>query len=376
MKNYLLIIFFSLLLNSPSQGDHDAFPRGFSFFPKYEINGTDKHYKFKSNLIEDKAVIKQIKNYEKTGLISYLLFENGEIVIDEKSSNFMEFPEATVNGKRLLKSNSVGKSLSSYVIGHAICEGYVNSVDTIMNDWPIIKNTLYEGQKLIDVLNMTAGDQEFVGQFKYKRDDVVKGNSSSSSNILALRYLMENNLQNTKKSKPIYNYSALATHVALNYIIFKTGKDYQKLLNKIFNEHVKVENSVYFLKNSSDETIGSGRYTFYATRYDYLRIAKTIMDDWNNDTCIGKYLKSIYKSRIKKNLKKRSYIKVEKASTSYGGQFHLDIIGIKDKKILGMAGKGGQQILIDVEDKKIIVINSLYTHYNWKKIVYKKLKQK
>ena len=52
MKNYLLIIFFSLLLNSPSQGDHDAFPRGFSFFPKYEINGTDKHYKFNSNLID------------------------------------------------------------------------------------------------------------------------------------------------------------------------------------------------------------------------------------------------------------------------------------------------------------------------------------
>ena len=109
---------------------------------------------------------------------------------------------------------------------------------------------------------------------------------------------MENNLQNTKKSKPTYNYSALATHVALNYTIFKTGKDYQKLLNKIFNEHIKVENSVYFLKNSSDETIGSGRYTFYATRYDYLRIAKTIMEDWNNDTCIGKYLQNIYESRI------------------------------------------------------------------------------
>ena len=288
----------------------------------------------------------------------------------------MEFPEATVNGKRLLKSNSVGKSLSSYVIGHAICEGYVNSVDTTMNDWPIIKNTLYEGQKLIDVLNMTAGDQEYVGQLKYKRDDLVKGNSSPSSNILALKYLMENNLQNTKKSKPTYNYSALATHVALNYTIFKTGKDYQKLLNKIFNEHIKVENSVYFLKNSSDETIGSGRYTFYATRYDYLRIAKTIMEDWNNDTCIGKYLQNIYESRIKKNLKKKNYKKVEGATTSYGGQFHFDIIGIKNKKILGMGGKGGQQIIIDVEGKKIIVINSLYTHYNWKKIVYKKLKQK
>ena len=376
MKKYLSIVLLSLLLNSPSQGDHDAFPRGFSFFPKYEINGTDKHYKFKSNLIEDKAVIKQIKNYKKTGLISYLLFQNDEIVIDEKSSNFMEFPEATVSGKRLLKSNSVGKSLSSYVIGHAICEGYVDSVDAIMNDWPIIKNTLYEDQKLIDVLNMTAGDQEYVGHYKYKKDDRVKGNNSPSSNIIALRYLMENNLQNTKKSKPVYNYSALATHVALNYTIFKTGKNYQKLLHKIFNEYVKVENNVYFLKNSSDETIGSGRYTFYATRYDYLRIAKTIMEDWHNDTCVGKYLKNIYEGRIKKNLKKKNYKKVEGATTSYGGQFHFDIIGIKNKKILGMGGKGGQQIIIDVEGKKIIVINFLYTHYNWKKIVYKKLKQK
>ena len=376
MKKYLSIVLLSLLLNSSSQGDHDAFPRGFSFFPKYEINGTDKHYKFKSNLIEDKAVIKQIKNYKKTGLISYLLFQNDEIAIDEKSSNFMEFPEATVSGKRLLKSNSVGKSLSSYVIGHAICEGYVDSVDTIMNDWPIIKNTLYEGQKLIDVLNMTAGDQEFVGQFKYNRDDVVKGNNSPSSNIIALRYLMENNLQNTKKSKPIYNYSALATHVALNYMIFKTGKDYQKLLNKIFNEHVKVENSVYFLKNSSDETIGSGRYTFYATRYDYLRIAKTIMDDWNNDTCVGKYLKNIYEGRIKKKQKNYNYDSIFMSAQKYGGQFHFDLKGLEKRKILGMDGLGGQQIVIDFDKKKIIVINSLYSHYNWKKIVHKKLKQK
>ena len=31
----------------------------------------------------------------------------------------------------------------------------------------------------------------------------------------------------------------------------------------------------------------TGRYSFYATRYDYLRIGKRILDDWNNDTCVG-----------------------------------------------------------------------------------------
>ena len=36
-----------------------------------------------------------------------------------------------------------------------------------------------------------------------------------------------------------------------------------------------------------------------------LRIAKAMMDHWNNDTCVGKYLKTIYEQRINKN--KKSY---------------------------------------------------------------------
>ena len=47
---------------------------------------------------------------------------------------------------------------------------------------------------------------------------------------------MELDLLNSKKSKPVYNYSALTTHVVLNYVIHKTDDDWQKLLNKVFNE--------------------------------------------------------------------------------------------------------------------------------------------
>ena len=42
-----------------------------------------------------------------------------------------------------------------------------------------------------------------------------------------------------------------------------------------------------------------------ATRFDYLRIAKAIMDDYQNDTCVGKYLKEIYKRRIPKGSKRK-----------------------------------------------------------------------
>ena len=36
----------------------------------------------------------------------------------------------------------MGKSLVSYVTGHAICEGYIDSVNVKLDDWPTIKNTL------------------------------------------------------------------------------------------------------------------------------------------------------------------------------------------------------------------------------------------
>ncbi len=45
----------------------------------------------------------------------------------------------------------MGKSLVSYVTGHAICEGYIDSVNVKLNDWPLIKDTLYEDSILLDL---------------------------------------------------------------------------------------------------------------------------------------------------------------------------------------------------------------------------------
>jgi hypothetical protein len=56
----------------------------------------------------------------------------------------------------------MGKSLVSYVTGYAICEGYIDNIDVTLDDWSVLKGTLYEGQKLIDLLNMKAGDQKII----------------------------------------------------------------------------------------------------------------------------------------------------------------------------------------------------------------------
>ena len=382
MKKIILIFLFNLLIFTNSYAKHQYEEYSFDAFWKYEIKGSNNYYKFRSDLIEDKDVKKELKNKKKTRLVSYLLFEDNKIKIDEH-----DLPFYIKSNKGLLPSHSMGKSLVSYVTGYAICEGYINNINVKLDDWSTVKGTLYEGQKLIDLLNMTAGDQKFIGERNFNSDNKIKDLKFFNVNVYPIIDVMESDtLQNTKKSSPIYNYNALATNTIMNYTIFKVGDDYQKLLNKVFKEDAKIKNSVFFSKtirrSYSDKEKGEyGRYSFYADRYDYLRIAKSIMDHWNNDTCVGKYLKTIYEKRVNKS--KRSYdgdrsgqFDVAMYTKKYGGQFHFDIIGLSKRKILGMSGFGGQNIIIDFEKERIIVVNSRDRHYNWKKIVLKKLKQK
>ena len=66
---------------------------------KYEVMPSSKPYKFKSNIQEDKYIDKQ---FQETGLISYLRFEDGQITIDKISPNdrFGEF----ISNKTKLRS--------------------------------------------------------------------------------------------------------------------------------------------------------------------------------------------------------------------------------------------------------------------------------
>ena len=379
---YIFITFLSFLLNSFSLAKHQNEPYEPHNWDKFKVSGSENYYKFETDLIEDKNVKKEIENTKKTGLISYLLFEDNKIKIDEEN-----LPEYIKSNNGIMPSHSVGKSLVSYVLGHAICEGYIDSINITLDDWSVLDGTLYKGQKLIDILNMKAGDQRFIGEKKFNSDVRIIDKRFLNVNTFPIKDVMQLPiLQESKKQRAVYNYNGLATNLIMNYTIFKTGDDWEKLLNKVFNEHVGIKDEVWFHQtvqqhNSSIHPRETGRYSFYANRYDYLRIGKRILDDWNDDTCVGKYLKTIYEQRINKN--KKSYdgdrsgqFSVSQYTKKYGGQFHFDVIGLKKRKILAMDGFGGQQVIVDFDTGRIIVVHSLDRHYNWKKIVLKKLKQK
>ena len=335
-----------------------------------EFKPTNNSYDFKFNLIEDKYLKKQMKT---KGILSYLYYQDGEVLIDELSPK--ERLGDFLNNETKFYSMSMGKSVTSYLLGHAICEGYIDGVDARVNDWPVIKDSLYHDQKLINFLNMNTGDQKYIDEFG---DGTSKLGAYEDRDIeTTMRSHFRN--KNTKKSKQTYNYNGFVTQLILNYMKFKIGEDYDKFYSKVFNDKIKIKNSIRYGYTSFQEENGNGHPNIMATRFDYLRIAKAIMDDYQNDTCVGKYLKEIYKRRIPKGSKEKEEPLFNRTK-SYGGQFHMDFPGLKDKIIFGMGGYGGNAILIDVENSRILVINSLHYNnskykYNHKKLILDPIKE-
>ena len=339
---------------------------------RYEISGNKNPYKFKFELNKDenlnlkKKINDQMQN---TAIESYILYENGAIVVDEISpeDRFGKY----INNQTLLNSRSIGKTAVSYLMGHAICMGYIPSVEHVINDWPLIENTLYHKQKLIDLLNMNAGDQEYI---IWEKGLISTGRWSNNHSI---KSFAENELKNSKKSSSYYNYNEVVTNVLMSYIVHKSQGNFQKVLDETFQKKVKISNSLYFKKHlacKDDEGCAIGN--FAATRYDYLRFAKAMLDDWHNDTCVGKYLKKTHEKRIQKNDRTRDGSTSFSFPQGYGGQSHFDYGGMKERVILGMEGYGGQSILIDFDRQRIISVHSIHRNYDWGSLVYDEIKNR
>lgn len=307
-----------------------------------------------------------------SNVLSYLLYEDGEIKYDALAPNERYTFEVSDNLE--LRSNSIGKSFVSYIVGHAICAGYIDSVDGTLSDWPLMQRTLYADQPLLNLLNMRARDHHVVTEYK---GFIATGRWFNSYSIADFAEL------ELRDSKPHhedrYNYNGFITNVIMNYTQFKAGDEWDELLDYVFRQKVGIEHRLIFQKAGSIRS--SLWYSAYASRYDYLRIARAMMIDWQESTCVGQYLKEVYERR--ENKSKNEWIWDDRPrdrpsrrgfSKTYGGQFHFDYVGMENRPIIGMDGYGGQSILIDPDNSRIVVVNTAHTNYNWYELVYQPIK--
>ena len=334
-----------------------------------EPKGNAKNFNFEKNLISSKLE----KQLSKGFLLSYLFYDNGVVKYDgvAKDGRFKE----DINNETLFFTHSTGKSITSYIVGHAICDGYISSIDEII-EWPLMENTLYQGQPLRNLLNMNAGDMHvvdknttrFMGSSEHHRD----------MGLDTIAYLLDGT---KKKGNRIFYNNALSDIIA-NYVVFKAGEKYDDLMRKVFQDKIKIENKVSYEKhgqsvlhildkhpkyNGSPQTLAS--YSYHMTRLDFLRAAEAIMKDYQNKTCVGNYLRESQQQAKKWYKYKPSTDKpfwINKYAKKYGSQFYFDFYSMKNRNIIGTEGLNGQNILIDTDNSRIVVTNSAATGWNVK----------
>jgi hypothetical protein len=330
-----------------------------------EPKGNAVDFKYEPN---EKSLILE-KELSEGYILSYLFYENGVIKYNGKAKDGRF--DKNIDDETRFFSHSTGKSISSYILGHAICKGYISSIDEII-DWPMMSKTLYQGQRLRDLLNMSAGDRHVISN---KRNH-IKGSRAHHRDMNL--ETIANLLEGTKKQGTGVFYNNVLADVIAKFIAFKSGDNYNDLMRSIFQDKVKIKYRISYEKHPKGtdwdskywgklETQATGSY--HMTRTDFLRVALSMMKDYQNQTCVGKYLKKIQEQAVrwpKYGPFKRDDAKLwlNSLSKKYGAYFYFDFYDMDGRNIFGTEGRNSQNMLIDMDNSRIIVTNSAATAWN------------
>ena len=197
-------------------------------WPRYQVDPGSFQKQLEFSLKTNDFLDSQMRT---SGVLSYLYFEKNKIMYDEIApQNRFSF---ALNNNTEFRSNSIGKSIVSYMVGHAICDGYITSVDEELKSWPVLQNTLYYELKLSDLLDMRARDQHVVTEAR----GFIK--SGRWYNPVSIQNAVNNELQGTRPDASVkYNYNGFVTNVVMNYMIFKLGDDWRQFFENIFQNKI------------------------------------------------------------------------------------------------------------------------------------------
>jgi CubicO group peptidase (beta-lactamase class C family) len=340
---------------------------------RIKVPASDNPRKLEFDVSENEHVNLQLA---KTGLISYLLYRNGKVVTDAitpKDRLGDLFDNTTIHN-----SQSVGKTLTGYLMGHAICQGYISGLDQTISDWPLMQGTPYENRKIIDLINMNVGDSHLSKGSKIR---FKNGFNKDNPNHQTMEY-WGNALQGKRElTSRTFNYSQLVSNMMHNYIqykagnqyehvydtkIFKTGSGYEQLIDLVYRQKAGIEYGLELGRNDAFGFPEEGlmNTNVLATRYDYLRILISMLEDWQNDTCVGKYLKELYERSVSGLPGGRTWLNESTYRRyNYGGYFYMNVRGT-GRNVYGMSGYGGQNFFVNFDTGTIVIAQAVHQNYD------------
>ena len=311
-------------------------------------------------------------------ILSYLYYDNGSLVYDgvAAAGRF----SVDIDDKSTFFTHSTGKSIVSYLIGHAICDGYIDSVDEPV-DWPMMSETLYQGQPLRNLLDMRAGDAHLYDEDTNRLLSAPKQPHHRHMGLDTMADL----LNGTEPKGNSYHYNNALTDIIASYLAYKTGEDYDEFIRTVFQDRIKIQNKVLFQLHPKTHTnrkrspyFGDmqtrASYSFQITRKDLLRVAITMLSDYQSGNCVGQYLKDLQERAKRHSHYGKTPTFLHNLSKKYGGQIYWDFEGMRGRNILGTDGNNGQYMLIDLDSARVLVVNSASQMYDTRHFILNPIK--
>ena len=249
---------------------YQNFNRVYEFFPTSELvpsntplifeHGTSielpSHFIFQDNLVNVNEYL------SRTDVTALLVLKDGTITYE----NYW------LTGGKSVKwlSASVAKSFISALIGIAIDQGYINSIDDAVTVYvPQLKDSAYDGVRIKDILQMSSG-ASWNEDYSDPNSDINR-----SVRIFALGGSLDEftaSLKNEKKPGTFNRYNSTDTQVLGMLLREATGISVTQYMQKMLWDPIGAEDNAYWLLDSENMEVAYGG--FNATARDYAKLGE------------------------------------------------------------------------------------------------------
>jgi len=228
-------------------------PLIFEHGPSFEL---PSHFIFQDNLINVNEYL------SRTDVTAILILKDGKI----------RYENYWLTGGKSVKwlSASVAKSFISALIGIAIDQGYINSVDDAVTVYvPQLKDSAYDGVRIKDILQMSSG-AAWNEDYSDPNSDINR-----SVRIFALGGSLDEftaSLKNEKKPGTFNRYNSTDTQVLGMLLREATGISVTQYMQKMLWDPIGAEDNAYWLLDSENMEVAYGG--FNATARDYAKLGE------------------------------------------------------------------------------------------------------
>lgn len=255
---------------------------------------------------------------------------------------------------------SVAKSFVSVMLGIAIEEGKIKSLDDKVTDYlPELKGSGYNNVKIVDVLQMSSGVafNEDYGDFWSDINRLSRNFALGQSQDKFAASLKNGITPGTK-----YDYVSLDTHVLAMLIVKTTGKTLADYTEEKLWQPLGAEYDAQWIVDNNNMEIAFGG--FNAALKDYLKFGLMILNygEFNGNKIVSKQW--ILDS---KNIEKNHLKMTDDAICGYGYQWWLPEANGYE---MVARGHSGQFIYVNFKTNTVITQNSANYRNNDKSFLY------